>query len=167
MGYSGRSLVLSALLLFTALAHGQSLKPGDKVPDFVMPAHKGLAQSLSQAVGHPVMLVWLGDCYDCPESIVRYQILAESQEIEGLRGWFIWSSDKPDIKPPRMRLPMLMFSEDLNNAWRFEETPAVMLINPDGYLDHLILGDLAENYQEVETTLMRWLSETRDGYLVE
>ena len=98
---------------------------------------------------------------------MRYQILAESQEIEGLKGWFVWSSENPENKPPKMRLPMLMFSPELTNAWQFEKKPAVMLINQDGYLDHLILGDLAENYPEVETTLMRWLSETREGFLVE
>ncbi len=166
MGYLGRLLVLTALL-FSAMAQADSLKPGDKVPDFTMPAQKGLAQSLREAVGYPVMLIWLGECYDCPESIVRYQILAESQKIEGLKGWFVWSSENPENKPPKMRLPMLMFSPELTNAWQFEKKPAVMLINQDGYLDHLILGDLAENYPEVETTLMRWLSETREGFLVE
>ena len=166
MGYPARLLVLTTLLL-ASLAQADSLKPGDKVPDFTLPANKGLAQSLHEATGSPVMLIWLGECYDCPESIVRYQILAESQKIEGLKGWFVWSSENPDNKPPKMRLPMLMFSPELNNAWLFEERPAVMLISPDGHLDHLILGDLAENYQEVETTLMRWLSDTRDGDLVE
>ena len=44
----------------------------------------------------------------------------------------------------------------------FEERPAVMLINADGRLDHLITGDLDDNYQETEQVVMRWMSQGRD-----
>ena len=32
----------------------------------------------------------------------------------------------------------------------------------DGRLDHLITGDLDDNYQETEQVVMRWMSQGRD-----
>jgi len=34
-----------------------------------------------------------------------------------------------------------------------------MLINKDGVLDHLILGELSGHYDETEKTLAQWMTE--------
>ncbi len=107
------------------------------------------------------MLIWLGDCDECSERLVRYQLLAESLEIEGLKGWFVWTP-KGKRQPPNMRIPVLKYQPKWRQGWMFEERPAVMLINADGRLDHLITGDLDDNYQETEQVVMRWMSQGRD-----
>jgi hypothetical protein len=138
-----------------------SLKPGDLVPDFTMPATNGFGQRLQEARGSYLMLIWLGNCDECSERLVRYQLLAESLEIEGLKGWFVWTP-KGKRQPPNMRLPVLKYEEQWRQSWTFSDRPAVMLINADGRLDHLLTGDLRDNYQETEQVVMRWMSKGRD-----
>jgi len=159
VGYLTRYVVLS-LLSVAAMAE-TTLKPGDMVPDFTMPATNGFGQRLEEARGSFLMVVWLGRCDGCSETLVRYQLLAESLAIEGLKGWFVWTPSGKSV-PPNMRLPVLRYEEKWRQSWQFEERPAVMLINADGRLDHLITGDLKENYQETEQVVMRWMSQGRD-----
>ncbi len=61
-----------------------------------------------------------------------------------------------------MRIPVLKYEPKWRQGWVFDERPAVMLINADGRLDHLITGDLNDNYQETERVVMRWMSQGRD-----
>ena len=81
MGYLTRLVLLICFSL--QLQASESLKPGDMVPDFTLPATNGFGQRLEEARGSYLMLIWLGDCNECSERLVRYQLLAESLEIEG------------------------------------------------------------------------------------
>ena len=139
----------------------ETLKPGDKVDDFTMLSVNGFGQRLTEVRGQPLMLIWLDRCNACSETLARYQLLAESLEIDGLLGWFVWVPEGDD-EPPKMRLPVLRYEAKWQQSWLFEPRPAVMLISPDGVLDHLIIGDLDESYGEVEATMMRWISDVRD-----
>ncbi|MEC8444265.1 MAG: hypothetical protein VXZ05_08655 [Pseudomonadota bacterium] len=143
-----------------------ALKPGDMVPDFTMPATNGFGQRLAEARGSFLMLIWLGRCDECSERLVRYQLLAESMALEGMKGWFVWTP-RGDDRPPKMRLPVLEYDQKWRQSWLFEDRPAVMLINADGRLDHLITGDLKDNYKETEQVVMRWISQGRDYQLSE
>lgn len=144
----------------------QTLKPGDMVPDFTMAATNGFGQRLQEARGSFLMLIWLGNCDECSERLVRYQLLAESLSMDGLKGWFVWTP-KGDDEPPKMRLPVLKFDSYWPQSWVFEDQPAIMLINADGRLDHLITGDLNDNYRETEQVLMRWMARGLDGQMTE
>lgn len=156
MGHIVRFLVL-ILIVYSAQTSANSLKPGDMVPDFTMRSVSGFGQSLAQARGFPVMLVWVGDCNACDEEIINYQILAESMAIDSLKGWFIWEPNGNN-EPPNMRIPVLKYDVQSPLAWRFETRPAVMLISPEGRLDHLITGNLEDIYKEVEFIILRWIS---------
>ena len=170
MGYLARYVVL--ILLSCASWAGEtieptnSLRPGDLVPDFTLPAVNGFGQRLAEARGAPLMIVWLGRCDECSETLVRYQLLAESLAMDGLKGWFVWTPEGKD-QPPKMRLPVLKYEPRWNQGWQFEGRPAVLLIDPDGELDPLLTGDLDDNYPETEKVLMRWLSLGRDGQISE
>lgn len=144
----------------------RALKPGDMVPDFTMSATNGFGQRLREARGSFLMLVWLGYCDECSERLVRYQLLAESLSMDGLKGWFVWTP-KGEDQPPKMRLPVLKFDPYWQQSWVFEDRPAIMLINADGRLDHLITGDLNDNYRETEQVLMRWMARGIDGHMTE
>ncbi|UXD87426.1 peroxiredoxin family protein [Thalassolituus hydrocarboniclasticus] len=137
----------------------ETLAPGQLVDDFSMPsAIGGWGQRLAEQRGKPVMLVWLDRCNQCQEELVRYQLLAESYALDQLVAWFIWAPHKNDV-PPKMRLPVLLNDQYWTQSWGFNPRPAVMLINNDGVLDHLILGDLTGHYAETEQTLARWMAE--------
>ena len=144
----------------------RTLKPGDMVPDFTMLATNGFGQRLQEARGSFLMLIWLGNCNECSERLVRYQLLAESLSMDGLKGWFVWTPRRGD-EPPNMRLPVLKFDPYWQQGWVFEDRPAIMLINADGRLDHLITGDLNDNYRETEQVLMRWMARGLDGQMTE
>lgn len=143
-----------------------ALKPGDMVPDFTMAATNGFGQRLREARGSFLMVIWLGRCDECSERLVRYQLLAESLSMDGLKGWFVWTP-KGNDQPPKMRLPVLKFDPYWEQSWVFEDRPAIMLINADGRLDHLITGDLNDNYRETEQVLMRWMARGLDGQTTE
>ena len=154
------------LLASGCWAAPESLKPGDILPDFTMPAVNGFGQRLAEARGAPLMLIWLGRCDECSETLVRYQLLAESLQMDGLKAWFVWVPHGDD-QPPKMRLPVLKYEAHWQQSWLFDGGPAVMLVDPDGQMDHLITGSLDENYEETEQVLMRWLSLGRDGQVSE
>jgi len=155
MGYSARPVLLIALL-FSSWA--MALKPGDKLPDFVMPADNGWPQRLSEQIGSPVMLIWLDDCDACGETLVEWQYLAESRAHKGLQTWFLYQPKEGDRKT-RSRLPLLRYQPTNKNAWWFAETPAVMLVSPDGVLDHLYVKDVDERKDEIATSMDRWLQK--------
>ena len=144
------------LIVFVAFSSVQALEPGDAVPDFVMFSENGAPQRLSEQIGKPVMLIWLDDCDACAERLIEWQYLAESRAVDELVTWFIWQP-KEDYKAPWARLPVLRYSADNKEAWLFEPTPAVMLISPDGVLDHLFLDRLDERKKEVASELNNWL----------
>lgn len=145
------------LIVICAFNGVQALEPGDSVPDFVMLSENGAPQRLSEQVGKSVMLIWLDDCDACAERLIDWQYLAESMAVEDLVTWFIWQP-KEDYKAPWARLPVLRYDVDNQNAWLFKPTPAVMLISPDGVLDHLFLHRLDERRADVEIVLKEWLN---------
>lgn len=161
MGYFHRLLVLTFCWASFAYAdtepNTQQIRPGDMLPDLTMKSMNGFGQSLKQARGKHLMLIWLGDCSGCENEIIQYQFLAESFAFADLEGWFIWEP-KGRKSPPDMRIPVLKYEKQSSTSWLFEDRPAVMLVSPEGRLDHLILGDLEENYKEVELVLIRWIS---------
>lgn len=162
MGHFIRFLFLNLLLLNAQAddpVKAQRLAPGQQVDDFSMPsAIGGWGHRLLEQRGKPVMLVWLDRCNLCEEELVRYQLLAESYALDNLSAWFIWAPYKND-KPPVMRLPVLLNDRRWLQSWGFDPRPAIMLINKDGVLDHLILGDLSAHYNETEQTLTQWMAE--------
>jgi hypothetical protein len=144
------------LIAICTLASVQALELGDSVPDFVMLSENGAPQRLSEQVGKPVMLIWLDDCNACSERLIEWQYLAESRAVEGLVTWFIWQP-KDNFKAPWARLPVLSYRANNKDAWLFSRTPAVMLISPDGVLDHLFIIRLDERRAEVAGVLNEWL----------
>lgn len=134
------------------------IAPGQHVPDFSLPAVNGWGQRLAEVKGQAVMLIWLDDCDQCEEQLAQYQLMAEGLQAEGLVTWFIWIPDDDD-KPPYMRLPVLVADPYWKTAWQFESRPAVMLVNADGVLEHLILGDLDDNFIRTEQLLTTWLMQ--------
>lgn len=162
MGHFIRFLFLSLLSFSAQSAAAEDaarLAPGQAVEDFSMPsAVGGWGQRLLEQRGKPVMLIWLDRCDRCEEQLVRYQLLAESYALDELSAWFIWAPYKND-QPPKMRLPVLLNDRYWPQSWGFNPRPAIMLINQDGVLDHLILGDLSGHYDETEKTLALWMAE--------
>jgi hypothetical protein len=144
------------LIVFCTFSNVQALEPGDSVPDFVMLSENGAPQRLSEQAGKPVMLIWLDDCDACAERLIEWQYLSESRAVDDLVTWFIWQS-KEGYKAPWARLPVLRYSPDNKDAWLFKPSPAVMLISPDGKLDHLFLYRLDERRAEVSGVLNDWL----------
>lgn len=144
------------LIIFSTFTSVQALEPGDLVPDFVMLSENGAPQRLSEQIGKPVMLIWLDDCNACAERLIEWQYLAESRAVDELVTWFIWQPQK-NYKAPWARLPVLRYSADNKEAWLFQPTPAVMLISPDGVLDHLFLYRLDERKAEVAGVMSSWL----------
>ena len=144
------------LIVCCAFTSVQALEPGDQVPDFVMFSENGAPQRLSEQIGKPVMLIWLDDCDACKERLIEWQYLAESRAVDELVTWFIWQS-KENYKAPWARLPVLRYSADNKEAWLFQPAPAVMLISPDGILDHLFLYRLEERKTDVADVLNTWL----------
>lgn len=133
------------------------IAPGQAVPDFSMPAANGWGQRLAEVKGQAVMLIWLDDCDQCEEQLAQYQLMAEGLQAEGLITWFIWTPDDDD-KPPHMRLPVLIADPYWKTAWQFESRPAIMLVNGEGVLEHLILGDLDDNFATTDALLPTWLA---------
>lgn len=156
MGHIVRFVLLIALAL--PLQAQPTISPGQLLPDFSLPAVNGFGQRLAEQRGQAVMLIWLGDCDACHEQLAAYQLLAEGRVNEGLVSWFVWTPAAGQ-QPPNMRLPVLISQPRWRTGWAFEPRPAVMLINADGVLDHLILGDLDDNYSRVEQRLSRWLTK--------
>lgn len=148
------------LLCIFVLPAAQALDIGDAVPDFVMPSSNGAPQRLSEQVGNPVMLVWLGDCDSCEETLIDLQYLAESFAVEGLQTWFLWRKNLEN-KAPWSRLPVLEYQASNQEAWWFESAPAVMFINPDGILDYLATEDVYERKLEVTNDLKLWLENKK------
>lgn len=144
------------LIIFSTFTSVQALEPGDLVPDFVMLSENGSPQRLSEQIGKPVMLIWLNDCNACAERLIEWQYLAESRAVDELVTWFIWQPQE-NHKAPWARLPVLRYSAENKEAWLFQPAPAVMLISPDGVLDHLFLYGLDERKPEVAGVLNSWL----------
>lgn len=132
------------------------LKTGDKVPDFTMMSSNGAPQRLSEQIGHPVMLIWIDDCNECSETLIDWQYLAESWAVEGLKTWVIWEKEDGD-KTPWSRLPVLVYDSNNPYAWWFDSSPAVMLISPDGYLDHVFIDEVKSSRKKVSEQLKVWL----------
>lgn len=137
-----------------------TLAPGMSVPDFSLPASNGWGQRLAERKGEAVMLIWLDDCDRCEELLAPYQLLAEGLLQDGLHTWFIWTPDGDD-QPPQMRLPVLVADQKWRSGWQFATRPAIMLIDADGVLDQLILGDLEDNFSRLEKQLPQWLKTTK------
>lgn len=144
------------LIITSGLTTVEALEPGDRVPDFVMPASNGAPQRLSEQIGQPVMLVWLHDCDRCEEDLISWQYLAESWSVEGLEAWFIWDGQKGEMAP-KSRLPVLTYEASNQQAWIFDPAPAVMLISPEGVLDYLFIDNVDERKAEIGNTLKLWL----------
>ncbi|MAD43953.1 MAG: hypothetical protein CMH98_03005 [Oceanospirillaceae bacterium] len=136
------------------------LAPGQMVDDFSWPsAVQGQpGQRLAEQRGYPVMLIWTDDCHRCEERLARYQLLAQSYRHQGLVTWVIWTPQK-NKQPPVIKLPVLEADPHWKTGWQLETTPAVMMINGDGRLDHLLTGGLADNYRATEKLLSVWLSQ--------
>lgn len=128
-----------------------------RVPDFSLPAHNGWGQRLAEMKGQALVLIWLDDCDRCEERLAPYQLLAEGLQQDGLNSWFIWTPDGDD-RPPRMRLPVLIADKKWRTGWQFADRPAIMLINADGVLEQLLLGDLSDNFSRLEILLPQWLA---------
>jgi len=161
MGHIIRFLFLSWLVVAAGVSAEEPairIAPGEVVPDFSLPAANGWGQRLAEVKGQAVMLLWLDDCDQCDEGLVQYQLLAEGLKSEGLVTWFIWTPDDDD-RPPRMRLPVLVADPHWRTGWGFEPRPAIMLIKPDGVLEHLLLGDLNDDFEATEALLTRWLAQ--------
>ena len=142
----------------------QALAPGDRVPDFIMPSTAGQAYKLSEHLGQPMMLVWLGGCNDCDERIVQWQYVAESLTLEGLRSWFVWYPRDGQEKTsfvPESRLPVLKYEAENRAAWWLDTEFAIMLISPAGVLDYLFLDDIENRQSEIAQVLKSWLTEKR------
>jgi hypothetical protein len=146
--------ILLVIVCNLPLVH--ALEPGDKVPDFVMPSTNGAPQRLSEQVGQPVMLIWLGECNRCEETLIDWQYLAESWAVEGLKTWVIWRKHENHVAP-WSRLPVLEYQASNKQAWWFEPSPAVMFISPDGLLDYLFIDKVNERKVEVANKLKLWL----------
>jgi peroxiredoxin len=144
------------LILFCTTSLAYALEPGDKVPDFVMPSTNGAPQRLSEQVGSPVMLVWLDHCDACAEDLITWQYLAESWAVEGLETWFMWRK-QDGFSAPWSRLPVLQYEASNQQAWWFEPSPAVMLIDPNGRLDYLFIDAVNSRKTEVAGKLKSWL----------
>ena len=144
------------LVIACNLPSVQALEPGDKVPDFVMPSTNGAPQRLSEQVGQPVMLIWLGECNRCQEALIDWQYLAESWAVEGLETWFVWRKQE-NFAAPWSRLPVLEYQASNQQAWWFEPAPAVMFISPEGMLDYLFIDKVDERKVEIANKLKLWL----------
>lgn len=123
-----------------------------------MPAIKVSPQRLSEQVGQPVMLIWLGDCDACEEELISWQYFAETMAAEGLVTWFIWRKNSSN-QAPWSRLPVLEYNNNNKQAWwlKSDASHAVMLINPDGVLDHLFTTDIQNQQSEITNILRKWL----------
>lgn len=154
MGYSVRSLFLIALFFSASAA---ALKPGDTMPDFAMPADSGWPQRLSEQLGEPVVLVWLSSCDGCDKTLAMWQNEISAQVPGGVKAWFLYRPQEGD-KSANANWPMLKYSEDNQQAWWFKETPAVMLVSPDGILDHLYIKDVEYRKKEIAAQVASWLS---------
>lgn len=144
------------LIVLCNFSNVHALEPGDRVPDFVMLSENGAPQRLSEQIGKPVMLIWLDDCDECSERLINWLYLAESRAMDELVTWFVWQP-QDGYKAPWSLLPVLRYSEDNKEAWLFQPSPAVMLISPEGVLDHLFLHELDERREEVAGVLTTWL----------
>jgi len=153
MGYSVRSLFLIALL---SSASAMALKPGDPIPDFAMPADKGWPKRISEQLGEPVLLVWLAGCDGCDKDLAMWQDEIHSAVPEGLTSWFLYRPEEGD-KTANAKWPMLKYSADNQQAWWFKETPAVMLVSPDGIVDHLFIKDVEYRKKEIAAEVASWL----------
>ena len=145
------------LLIICISPVAEALTVGDKVPDFVMPTNNGAPQRLSEQIGKPLMLVWLGGCDQCEETLIDLQYLAESLVVEGLQTWFLWRQ-QADHNAPWSRLPVLEYQTSNTEAWWFESAPAVMFISPDGVLDYLVTEGVNSRKLEVSNELKLWLN---------
>lgn len=153
MGYSVRSIFLIALF-FSATA--MALKPGDAIPDFAMPVEKGWPKRMSEQLGEPVLLVWLSSCDGCDKSLSMWQSEIAKAAPQGLKSWFLYRPQEGD-KRANAKWPMLKYSEDNQQAWWFKETPAVMLVSPDGIIDHLYIKDVEYRKKEIAAQVADWL----------
>ena len=150
--------IASSLVVAQDSSETSVIAPGQSVPDFSLPAANGWGQRLAEVKGQAVMLIWLDDCDQCDEQLVKYQLMAEGLQAEGLVTWFIWTPDGDD-KVPDMRLPVLVADPYWKTAWQFESRPAIMLINGEGVLEHLMLGDLDDNFSSTNELLPSWLAQ--------
>lgn len=132
------------------------INPGDKVPDFTMMSSNGAPQRLSEQIGHPIMLIWMADCDGCSEALVDWQYLAESSAIDGLKTWVVWKKKK-GYKAPWSRLPVLIYDSSNPFSWWFRSSPAVMLINSEGYLDHVFTGNVKPSVSSVSKKFKVWM----------
>lgn len=146
------------LIMFSASSNTQALELGDSIPDFVMASENGAPKRLSEHVGKPVMLIWLDDCDGCAERLIQWQYLAESRAVDGLVTWVIWQPEE-GYQAPWSRLPILRYESTNKESWLFRPNPAVMLISPNGTLDHIFLQDLDERRSEIAGVLNDWLQK--------
>jgi hypothetical protein len=144
------------LIITCTLTTAEALEPGDKVPDFVMPSSNGAPQRLSEQIGKPVMLIWLDECDQCEETLIDWQYLAESWEVEGLETWVVLRKHKKHVAP-RSRLIVMEYEASNQEAWWFEPSPAVMFISPDGVLDYLFIDQVEDRKLEIANKLKLWL----------
>jgi hypothetical protein len=149
-------LIGGFLIACCVFSSAQALEPGDRVPDFVMHSENGPPQRLSEQIGKPVMIIWLDDCNACSKSLIDWQNQTESSAVDGLVIWFVWRPKK-DYRAPQSRFPVLSYREHNKDAWLFRPTPSVMLISPDGVLEHLFLYQLDDRKSEITSTLISWL----------
>ncbi len=150
--------VIGVLIFILALpVAAEQLQPGQAVADFSLPAATvGWGQRLAEQRGQPVMLILSGRCDRCEERLAAYQLLAESHAADGLVSWILWPPKGRD-KAPQMRIPVLRNDAVSAAARQFGSGPAVALINRDGVLDQLIIGNLNSHYDDTRQQLSRWL----------
>jgi len=145
-----------------AFADNVQLEEGQQVEDFSWPsAHSGEpGQRLLEQRGNPLLLIWTGRCDRCEEQLMQYQALAESHKADGLQAWVIWTPVKEDL-PPLLHIPVLTADSYWQTGWQYESRPVVMMIGPQGRLDHLIRGDLKNNYSATKEKLAVWLAAVK------
>jgi len=152
MGHQFRLLLLILVTAFSAQSRAESVGPislqaGQKITGLTLPTlDNDFGFSIDEQLGHPVMLLWAGECSRCSAELESYERLQQRYASAGLITRVIWTTEEPLLtEAPQTDLPVLVYSNTITNAWSVEPQPAVMLINADGQLEYLFAGKLGRS----------------------
>merc|ERR1711879_521468 len=135
MEHRSRFLLLILGMFLSLTVRSETIALGQQLEDFCLPSINGFAKNLTEQRGMPVMLIWVDDCDRCDNALKEYEKLAQRYRNKGLISWVIW----------------------LPNAWQIQPQPAVMLVDRNGTLDYIFVGNLRKNLEFTNHALAYWL----------
>lgn len=158
MEHRSRFLLLILGMFLSLTVRSETIALGQQLEDFSLPSINGFAKNLTEQRGMPVMLIWVDDCDRCDNALKEYEKLAQRYRNKGLISWVIWTPDgKDDAEAPSVSVPVLKYSPRLPNAWQIQPQPAVMLVDRNGTLDYIFVGNLRKNLEFTNHALAYWL----------